>query len=243
MQDIRLSDRDAYALRRAMARMERDASVPVTPGIELLLSSFDLQSDEGYQQFNRILTTNQSLIEQIIKVDPTTPPQSAAKTDENIVYVPPLPEAAQLTDEMIAAGENVGQWYKRTVEWASQRSPMTPRHFLETGVIWLIGLTVARRVYVEVHERIYPHLYLLWVAETSKYAKSTGLNVIYKLVTSLFPYMLIPGNTSPEGMMEMMAGEQPGNFDKLSTRDRELVEAGRAFAAQRGILMDEYSGI
>lgn len=247
MQPIQFTEHDKYALRRVMTRKEVPGDLQLSPFMDMLLKSYNLSSKEDYinlvdvttRMFGRMDDVTQR---DILKIDPNAPAPEVKKAEQS-VYIPHLPKEAQLSEDAIKAGEMVGEWYQDTVKWCSERSPMTPVHFLEVGVIWLIGLAVARRVYVELHERIYPHLYVLLVAETSKYAKSTGMNTIYSLVQTTMPHMLIPGQTSPEGMIELLSGAQPSNFDKLPTVEKELIEQGRKFAGQRGIIMDEFSSI
>lgn len=243
IQDIVLSNQDAYVLARHLARMDT-TGLNASPATKLLMAAFDKTDDPLYMKALTDVLERMGTMKQVFAIDPNGPPPEnirKAKTEE--VYIPPLPQEARLSDQALKAMEGVGHWYKEAVTWTTQRSPMTPVHFLEAGVVWVIGLAIARRVYIEFHERIYPHLYLLLVAETSKYAKSTGMNALYSLVMGTMPHMLIPGQASPEGMMEMLTGELPGNYEKLPSRDKELINVGRKFAAQRGIVLDEFSSL
>jgi hypothetical protein len=240
-----LSPQDAFILRRAMARMPIDAK-QLSPALNLMMRAYNLDNPDGYQQFSSVITSDTDLLVQIMKVDPNTPPaqpttQSAAI--DPIVYVPPLPREAQLTSEAIRAMDDVGDWYKLTSAWAAQRSPMTPPHFLQAATIWLAGLACARRLVLHLHDRIYPHLYLLIVAETSRYAKSTGMSVFYSLIHNCFPHLLVPGSATTEAMMEILSGQSPANYEKLPQTQQRNIDAGRKFAGQRGIMLDEYSSL
>lgn len=231
---MNLSDLDCYALRRACVGMPVDTN-GLSSGVAMLIKACD-------GDIPRLITSidGVGLLPRVMKFDPNSP---APAQKSNQVYIPELPKSAQLTDEALKAIEGVGWWWRKTVDWVISRSPMTPVHFLEAGVVWVISLAIARRAYIEKHERIYPHLYLLFVAETSRYAKSTGMNTLYHLIHRVMPYMLIPGQTSPEGMIELLSGQHPANFDKLSIDDKKLVEDGIKFSAQRGIILDEYSSL
>lgn len=247
MQALQLNEHDKHALRRVVTLKEVPSGLQLSPFIDMLLKAYNLGDKE--ERINladvmiRLIGKMDDVTQRDInRIDPTQPIPEIKKVEQT-VYIPQLPKEAQLSEDDVKAGEAVGGWYRDTVKWCTERSPMTPKSFLELGVIWLIGLAVARRVCLDLHERIYPHLYVLLVAETSKYAKSTGMNTIYSLVIATMPHMLIPGQTSPEGMIELLAGQQPVNFDKLPTREKELIEAGRKFAGQRGIIMDEFSGL
>lgn len=236
---ILLNSTDTYLLARKLARLEQPDDMQPSPGVALLLNSYDTDKPDEFRRLNDVLRTG-GVLQQIVAIDPKTPP-SHEKPSEPEIYIPPLPDYAQLPDTALKAAENVGTWYKEASQWAAKRSPMTPFHFLQSGVIWAIGLAVARRVSLELHEQIYPHLYLLLVAETSKYAKSTGMNTIYSLIAATMPHMLIPGNVTPEGMIEILSGEKPSNFEQLGETMKTLINTGRRYCGQRGILMDEYS--
>src|SRR5690606_10562916 len=86
----------------------------------------------------------------IFQQDPNGEPPIALRSTslrpEEDAYIPPLLPEARLSDKAMAAAESVAPWYYQTVEWAKQRSPMTPPQFLEAGVVWLLSLAIARRV-------------------------------------------------------------------------------------------------
>lgn len=239
-----LSPQDAFTLRRAMARMPIDPA-QCSPGISLMLRGFNLLTDDGYQRFSQVVTSDTDLLVQVMRLDPNQPPVAAAApaAQEPVAFVPPLPDAARLSDSALKAAESVGTWYRLTSDWCKKRSPMTPPHFLEGAIIWLIGLAIGRRLCLVLHERIYPHLYLLIVAETSRYAKSTGMSVIHSLIGATMPYMLVPGSATTEAMMEILSGQLPANYDKLPPVQQRLIESGRQYAGQRGIMLDEYSSL
>lgn len=235
-----LSRQDLYALRRALAQLPTkhlNITHPLVKGI------CDLDMRDG-SVTRTVQTVLQPYIGKIFEIDPNAPPPEPENHPLSTrAYVPPLPAAAQLSAADLKAAEGVGTWYRAALEWCVKRSPMTPVHFLETGLIWLLGLAINRRVCLSLHSDIYPHMYLLIVAESSKYAKTTGMNTVKKLAEACFPHLLIPGSTTPEALMEILSGEKPSNYDKLKAKAREMVDGGRAFPAQRGMMVDEYSGV
>lgn len=100
--------------------------------------------------------------------------------------------------------------------WLNKRSPMTPHIFLESGPLWADGLAVARRWVLRLgFDEIFSNLYYLWVAPTSCYHKSTGLNAISDMVRDTIPHLLLPATRSPEMLVAKLAGEKPANYDKL----------------------------
>lgn len=236
-----LGSQDLYALSRAFSGLSTKELKVTNPVVQNMLTSLDW-SKTATLNTARLIFKDQ--IPAIFAVDPNGPPPTPpAAASADAPFVPPLPAEARLSDKALKASEGVGEWYRSAIEWSKQRSPMTPVHFLESGILWAIGLAVNRRVCIEFHERIYPTLYLLLIAETSKYAKSTGMNAIRSLINATMPHMLIPGSTTTEGMMEILSGSLPMNFEKLTKRDQELIEAGRRFAGQRGVILDEYSSL
>lgn len=238
-----LGSQELYALSRAFSGLSVKEIKVSNPIVQEMLINLDWKKSEALRMAQLVFKDH---IPAILAVDPNGPapePPKATAALPDAPYIPPLLPEAQLSHEALKASESVGSWYRSAVGWAKQRSPMTPVHFLESGILWTIGLAVNRRVCIEFHERIYPMLYLLLIAETSKYAKSTGMSAIHRLVSATMPHMLIPGSTTTEGMMEILSGTLPANFEKLTKRDQELIEAGRRFSGQRGIILDEYSSL
>lgn len=178
----------------------------------------------------------------ILAQDPATPPV-IPQDDDDSVFVPPLPEEAQLSPEAQDAAQSVSPWLSDFMAWATARSPMTPPLFLESGALYALGLAVARRCYVHLHEPIYPHLYVLWVAPSGVYRKSTGLACVADVVRESMKHMLLPEEMTPESFMHALAGQHPENFNDLPQHQQETVNHGRLFAGQRGIIVDEASSL
>lgn len=88
---------------------------------------------------------------------------------------------------------------------------------------------------------IFPNLYYLWVAPTTYYHKSTGLNAISDMIRNTVPHLLLTATTSPEMLVAKLAGEKPANYDKLLPFEQRNEDLAARFAGQRGILIDEAS--
>lgn len=239
---MNLTEHDAYALRRAVSILDIPAGLTLSPLVESLLASLDWQHDRAHWSIlQQILTRDPELSAQVLHVDPHAPvPISSKSADE--AYVPPLHKSAQLTNKLEASAETVGAFHHDCLAWLSQRSPMTPQIFLESGPLWAVGLAVARRCVLRLgFGDIYPNLYYLWVAPTTYYHKSTGLNAITDMVRDTMPHLLLPATTSPEMLVAKLAGEKPANYDKLLPFERKNEDLAVRFAGQRGILIDEAS--
>lgn len=241
MSMIILPAQDAFELARQLAGLER-MGLPVQQATEVLLTGYDPENPFHREALLRVLERG-GVLQQILTVDPNSPPSSGTTGNKEVrIQTPPLPQDAQLSDKARKQAENVASWYGSALDWAIQRSPMTPIPFMKAMLIWLLGLATARRIAIQLHDTIFAHLYLLIIAESSKYAKTTGMYAVDSLGRAAFPWMYIPHQSSPEGLLEMLAGELPANFEKLRKQDQELITAGRTVAAQRGMVSDEYSG-
>lgn len=233
-----ISRDDAYAIRLKLIGMPVPDGVKVSPLVSALLAGLPT-GQEGFILLQNILLQSPDIQSQVLNVNPNEPPQKR----ELEVYVPPLPAKAQISDDLKAEAKSAGRWLDNWLAWATARSPMTPPRMLESGAIWAIGLTTARRVYLPLHDKVYPHLYILWVATTTRYAKSTGLKCIRDTVYAAAPHLLIPGESSPEALIDNLAGELPPNLGQLSQQDQQRINTGRLYAAQRGMLIDEASSL
>ncbi len=239
-----LTAQDAYAFRRALSKMPVPDDLPLSPLATLLLKSLDPQHNPaGWQTLQALAISDHQVMQQIMLVDPTAPPPNPEPSRvEEGVYVPPLPAKAQLDSSLINAAEEVGHFHRDCTAWLAQKSPMTPRIFLESAPLWAVGLAIARRCVLRLSfDDIYPHLYFLWVAPTTYYHKSTGLKAITTLVRSTLSQLLLPETTTPEMLMAKLAGQKPANYDQLLPSEQKLETAGSRFAGQRGLSIDEAS--
>lgn len=155
--------------------------------------------------------------------------------------IPALPDNARVEYD---PADNAGWFIDMYTNYASGIAPMTPISFLESSALWLGSLAIARRVCAPMDfGDIYPNLFIVWVAASTIWHKTTALNVMCKIISRAFPHMLMSADVTPEQLLSSMAGEEPANKLYLAERDVQLWTAGRNYAAQRGICMDELSGM
>ncbi len=158
-----------------------------------------------------------------------------------IDMTPPLPKGAQPDPDL---GRETGGWLDDQVEYASKISPMTPRLFHEGAALAMVSTIVARRLKLALHYGdIYPNLFVLWLAPTTLWRKTTGLNVVRRMLFNNWPYLLTTQDMTPEGLLSDLAGREPSHFDALTEQDKTLWKEERNFAAQRTLLLDEMSGL
>lgn len=135
-------------------------------------------------------------------------------------------------------------WLDHYTDYALTVSPMTPRHFHESAALWLGSVAIARRLMLPMpFDNIYPNLFILWLADTTLYRKTTALNIARSLVRDLFPHLLAANDTTPEAFLSDLSGAQPSNYAGLSAIDQQSWEKERKFCAQRGWAIDELSGL
>lgn len=233
---------DAYAFKRKLTGMDI-TDIPTSPLVTALLTGIDPSIQDQFKLLMNIVNSNPGIQRAILAIDPKSPPPNGKQSREIDVPVPVLPKAARLTDEQIKAAERAGLWLSAYTAWSADRSRMTPRYFLEASGLWLIGVATARRAMVTTHDRIFPHLYMLWVATTTRYAKSTGLKCARDVMDQAFPYLLLPHESTPESTFKEFSGEKPENMDSLPETEREIINNARRFAAQRALLIDEASSL
>ncbi|MCK6580914.1 MAG: bifunctional DNA primase/polymerase [Anaerolineae bacterium] len=136
-------------------------------------------------------------------------------------------------------------WLERYMAWAGATGNQTPLIFHQAAGLWLLATAVGRRLYGESPwgVRIYPNLYMMLVAGTTFYRKSTAYKLAESVARAAIPHMLMPTPGSPERFQEALAGRLPVNFDKLTKEQKDRFTKAQPFAAQRGLLKDEVSGL
>ena len=147
---------------------------------------------------------------------------------------PPVPTDYKLPD-----------WLAQYMDWAGTTGNQTPMIFHQAAGLWLLATAVGRRLYGEAPwgVKIYPNLYLMLVAGTTFYRKSTAYKLADQVARAAIPHMLMPTPGSPERFQEALAGRLPSNFDKLTKEQQERLTKAQPFAAQRGLLKDEVAGL
>src|SRR3990172_2535217 len=182
---LQLTPMDAYVFRRVLSKLDIADALKLSPVAKLLLETLDpLNNSAHWQMLQDMVTKDHQIMQQVMYIDPKSQPLED-KTDSSELYVPPLPKAAQLDDTLSGAANEVGHFHRDCTDWLIQKSPMTPHIFLESAPLWAVGLAIARRCVLRLSfDDIYPNLYMLWVAPTTYYHKSTGLKAITRLVRS-----------------------------------------------------------
>jgi predicted transcriptional regulator len=157
----------------------------------------------------------------------------------------PSPEKLKDPPPSVPTDYKLPDWLQQYMDWSGTTGNQTPMIFHQAAGLWLLATAVGRRLYGEAPwgVKIYPNLYLMLVAGTTFYRKSTAYKLAEGVARAAIPHMLMPTPGSPERFQEALAGRLPSNFDKLGQEQRERLTKAQPFAAQRGLLKDEVSGL
>jgi len=172
-------------------------------------------------------------------------PQPSTLTTQPTVKRNPAPAKPKDPPPAVPTNYRLPDWLQQYMDWSGMTGNQTPMIFHQAAGLWLLATAVGRRLYGEAPwgVKIYPNLYLMLVAGTTFYRKSTAYKLAEQLARAAIPHMLMPTPGSPERFQEALAGRLPTNFDKLVQEQRERLTKAQPFAAQRGLLKDEVSGL
>jgi hypothetical protein len=121
---------------------------------------------------------------------------------------------------------------------------MTPGLFHESAALFLAAMAISRRLVLRMaFDEIYPNLFVLWLAATTLYRKTTGMNIARKLARDVLPFLLTAQDTTTEAFLADMAGQPPANYNSLPLLEQQSWEKERNYSAQRGWTLDELSGL
>jgi hypothetical protein len=222
--------KSAYARPRTPARPDAFTSFP--------LGNVPAESDATEEQPVEIKTISA----------PVTVHVEAAEEEPTFAlsaYTPELPRAARLTEAEQTAAAGAGTWLDEYTKYANQASPMTPALFHLSYGLSLLSTAIARRVYVRAGDDvIYPNLYMLLIAPSTLYAKTTGLNVALKLLdVAGLNNFLLPTGVTPQSLISELTHRVPPTFNDWVKDDRDEWQKERLFAAQRAWWMDEAASL
>lgn len=158
---------------------------------------------------------------------------------------PALPAGVTLTTSQKALAKQGRKWLDDYLAWTRIACPLPPEIFHEAMALWLLATVATRRIKVVMGgQEIYPNLYILVIAKTSLYRKSTAMKAAKKLLKQArLESLLLPTDVTPEALFDELAGVKPVNFESLPLEEKTDWLQGRAVAAQRSFLKDECSSI
>jgi hypothetical protein len=160
--------------------------------------------------------------------------------EQQVKIVPDLQESARVKCDIRGVGSILDMYLMHSLAIA----PMTPVQFHESAALWLGSVAIARRLKAPLpHGDVYPNLFIAWIAPSTLWHKTTALNVARKIVYRAFPHLLAAADTTIEGLLSDWSGKEPENLADLSGENQEIWRASRDHSAQRGMVLDEMSGL
>ena len=179
------------------------------------------------------------------KPEPPGPEVEALTSAPSTGLRPALPAYAALTEEDIRRAQLGRAWLGDYVSWAQKAAPASPEIFHEAMGLWLLASVSTRRIALQWGGRnVYGNLYVMIVAKTSLYRKSTAMRQVLRVLEAAkLDALRLPEDATPEALFDELAGVKPSNFDALSDSQRDDWLKGRTVAAQRTFMKDEASSI
>jgi len=184
------------------------------------------------------------IAKQVLAIDPSAqPPANARRTPDQDDPIPCLPDSVKLTPAQKIEADAVGKWERDFTHQVGAMLNETPYSFIQYGALWMIGLAIGRRMFIRTTwgEDIYPNQYGILVSVSTYYHKSTILKLVNRLINHAMPHMLISRPGSAENFTRLLAGKM--DTDDSSPHEKQMAGRALPFAAQRGLLRDELSGL
>ncbi len=172
-------------------------------------------------------------------------PEEDAHGDLLLVDVASLTTPASLTAAMERAATDTGEYLAAYVDYVRQIANTMPAEMNVAAALCLVSIAVARRVYFPTYfePQVFPNLWVLIVAESTVWHKTTALNAARRLARSHMAHLLLPEESSADRLIQELAGMDPANYNQLTMFDQERWRRSKMFAAQRGLVIDEASSL
>lgn len=230
-----LTETDALAIAKAIAGRDWQ-TLQVSNGLRQLLGG--ITKDNG-ALMTMLLTSEVKA--QIFAIDPDTQPPAPPPANQ----MPELPKDVRLTKAQVKAAASVGCFLDEFTAWAGGIANETPLLFLQAAGIFLGAIAIGRRAHVRAYwgKKIYPNIYAINIAISTYFRKGSAHNLADDIAWAAIPHMLLPNPGSPESFLNLLAGGTTANFEALSKDDQERILKGTLYAAQRGLIRDEISGM
>lgn len=226
---------DLYALSRWFRGLEITVT-PHNPFVAAWVSNMRVGERAHWETAMKLFQAHSPAI---FAIDPEGKPPQEPEQYAGEAYVPPLPPQCAPSTVQKEEALKTGRWLSDGMKWIHKRAQMTPKLFLESGLLSAVGIAIARRAVLRLDHDVYPNGYDLWVAPTSYFRKSTGLRAIIQLVRQTLPHMLLASQATPELIQNKLSGKKATNYNDLPLYQRKLEDEGVKYAAQRAIIVDE----
>lgn len=154
-------------------------------------------------------------------------------------------ELSDYIQSVISEDQECAKWLDDFINFASEAAPMTPTAFHQAAGLFAVSLSIARRLSASFGVgQTFPNLLMLEIAEPAIYKKSTGLSVLQRMIESAgLNHLMLPHGTTPQALTIEMGNKIPTEMEIPTGEDRNPWLIERAFAAQRGWIIDEASSL
>jgi hypothetical protein len=204
----------------------------------------------AFDSWARSLPERDDIIARVFAIPPTLtvyPEPEKQALREITVYtdVPELPAPARITGAMERAASDTGQFLSDFADYIGLIVNTIPREMAEASALSIVSIAVARRLYIETYfdPQIFPLLWILWVAESTVFHKTTALNAARRMIRQLMGYLLLPNESSGDRLIQDLAGIKPSNFEQIPLFEQSQWRLGARHSGQRGIVIDEASSL
>lgn len=156
-----------------------------------------------------------------------------------VALVPKLPADAYLDGDPLEMLRD--HWVGRYCAYAQRAASMSPIDFHLSLALAAGAAAIARRVCLRWSAlTIYPNLYVLIVAPSTLYHKTTALNVMRGVVKLAgLDEFLLPDMQTPESLTMEMGLIKPPTFKEWGKSEQAQWQESRRFAGQRLWVLDE----
>jgi hypothetical protein len=153
------------------------------------------------------------------------------------VEMPALPDEATAIYADLAP---CGAWLDDYVSYASTVAPTMVPEFHQLAGLFAVGTATARRLCLRYRAgMLFPNLYALFVAP-SGYGKTTAFGALKAAVHAAgMDHLFLTDQMTPENLLSQMSTKLPASLPQWEPAAQQIWLRERAFAAQRGWMLDE----
>lgn len=154
-------------------------------------------------------------------------------------------QLSESLQDVINQDWDCARWLDEFIDFAQEAAPMTPKAFHQAAGLFAVSLAIARRLTASFGVgQTFPNLLMLEIAEPAIYKKSTGLSVLQRIIDQAgLSHLMLPHGTTPQALTIEMGNKLPPETEVPADNERDAWLIERAFAAQRGWIIDEASSL
>lgn len=103
---------------------------------------------------------------------------------------------------------NKNNWISSFKNWAEETTD-APDLFLETSALMILSAIINRNIFITFsHDKIYPSLWILLIAKSTTYRKTTCIKLVNKFIRCVKPDMIVEQEASSEYFVDVLAEKE-----------------------------------